>query len=186
MVPLHALWLPILLSSVLVFLVSALIHTALGYHNNDLKKLPDQDAVGDALRKLTIPPGTYFYPRADTPKEMRTPEFREKYAKGPVVLMTVLKNAQPGMGKSLLLWFVYCLIVGVFAAYATGRASNWGAEYLHVFRFAGFTAFVCYAVGNWQDSIWYGRSWTTTAKNTLDALVYGLLTAGVFGWLWPH
>ena len=35
------------------------------------------------------------------------------------------------------------------------------------------------------DSIWYKRSWSTTWKSMFDALVYGLFTGGVFGWLWP-
>ena len=186
MVSIPALWLPILVSAVAVFIVSAVIHMFLGYHNNDMRKLPDQDAIGDALRKFNIPAGTYMLPRADTPKEMRTPEFEEKFKKGPVAIMTVLAGARPSMGKSMALWFVYCLLVGVFAAYAAGRALNVGAPYLEVFRFAGFTSFVCYTVAGWQDSIWFGKSWTLTAKNTFDGLIFALLTAGFFGWLWPR
>ena len=41
-----------------------------------------------------------------------------------------------------------------------------------------------YALGQWQDTIWYGRSVSTTLKITFDGLVYALLTAGFFGWLW--
>ena len=43
-----------------------------------------------------------------------------------------------------------------------------------------------YAVALWQLSIWYGRSWRITIMYTLDGLIYALLTAGVFGWLWPR
>ena len=53
------------------------------------------------------------------------------------------------------------------------------------FRFVGCTAFIGYAVALWQNSIWFKRKWSTTAKNTFDGLVYALLTAGTFGWLWP-
>lgn len=49
----------------------------------------------------------------------------------------------------------------------------------------GPMAFLGYVPGLWQDSIWYGRKWSTTLKNTLDGIVYALLTAGTFGWLWP-
>ncbi len=186
MVPILTLWLPILVSAVIVFVVSAVIHMFLGYHKNDMLKLPDQDAIGDALRKFTIPTGTYMLPRADSMKEMQTPEFEEKYKKGPVAIMTVLPAVSPSMRKSLVQWFIYCLVVGVLAAYVSGRALNIGASYLAVFRFAGFTAFVSYVVGGWQESIWFGRSWGIAAKNTFDGLVYALLTAGVFGWLWPR
>jgi hypothetical protein len=43
-----------------------------------------------------------------------------------------------------------------------------------------------YAVALWQMSIWYRRAWSTTFKATVDGLVYALLTAGTFGWLWPR
>jgi hypothetical protein len=55
-----------------------------------------------------------------------------------------------------------------------------------VFRFAGTTAFIGYSVALWQMSIWYRRAWSTTIKATVDGLIYALLTAGVFGWLWPR
>ena len=101
-------------------------------------------------------------------------------------MMTVLPNGAPAMGKSLALWFVYCCVVGLFAAYVAGRALPVGAHYRAVFRFAGVTAFVGYALALWQNTIWFKRAWTTTLKSTIDGLVYGLLTAGVFGWLWPR
>jgi hypothetical protein len=75
--------------------------------------------------------------------------------------------------------------VGIFAAYIAGRALEPGAHYLDVFRFAGCTAFVGYAVALLQNSIWYKRNWTATLKSVFDGLVYALLMAGVFGWLWP-
>jgi len=186
MVPIPALWLPILLSAVVVFIVSSLVHTVLGYHNNDLRKLQDQDGISDALRKFSIPTGSYMLPRADSMKDMRSPEFMARYEKGPVAIMTVFPSARPSMTKSLVLWFVYCLVVGILSAYASGRALGEGASYLAVFRFAGFTSFVCYAVAGWQESIWFARPWSTTIKNTIDGLIYGLLTAGMFGWLWPR
>jgi hypothetical protein len=37
-----------------------------------------------------------------------------------------------------------------------------------------------------QGSIWAWRRWSTTLKGVFDGLVYALLTAGVFGWLWPR
>ena len=57
-------------------------------------------------------------------------------------------------------------------------------QYLAVFRVAGTTAFIAYAAGFWQQSIWYNRPWSTTLKLTFDGLIYGLLTGGAFGWLW--
>ncbi|MBI1967870.1 MAG: hypothetical protein HYS40_07755 [Gemmatimonadetes bacterium] len=186
MTGLSTLWLPILLSSVIVFVVSSVIHMFLPWHKNDYPKVPNEDRVRDALRSLAIPPGDYMVPRASSTPEMRSPEFAEKLKQGPVMVLTVIPNGPIPMGKSLALWFLYSLAVGVFAAYVAGRALPVGAEYLKVFRFAGVTAFVGYSVALWQMSIWYRRAWSTTIKATVDGLIYALLTAGTFGWLWPR
>ncbi|HKW40450.1 MAG TPA: hypothetical protein VJN39_04310 [Gemmatimonadales bacterium] len=186
MTGLAALWLPILLSAVIVFVASSIIHMALPWHKSDYPKLANEDQVMNALRPLNIPPGDYMMPRPATSQAMRSPEFQEKMKRGPVVMMTVLPSGVTGMGKNLAQWFVYCLVVGVFAAYVTGRALPPGATYLAVFRFAGVTAFIGYSLALWPQSIWYRRAWLTTIKGTIDGLVYGLLTAGTFGWLWPH
>jgi hypothetical protein len=116
---------------------------------------------------------------------MKSPEFTEKLKRGPVMLLTVLPNGPISMGKSLTQWFLYVVVVSILAAYVTGHALPPGTDYLTVFRFACTTAFIGYAVALWQMSIWYQRSWSTTLKATLDGVIYGLLTGGAFGWLWP-
>ncbi|MBI4540911.1 MAG: hypothetical protein HY704_15515 [Gemmatimonadetes bacterium] len=185
MVPLMSLWIPILLSAVIVFVASSIIHMVLPYHRTDFGKVPAEDEVRDALRKFSIPSGEYVMPHAASREELKAPEFLEKTKKGPVAFLTVMESGPPSMGKSLVQWFLYCIVVGVFAGYIAGRALAPGSEYLAVFRFAGSTAFVGYALALWQNSIWYKRAWSTTLKSTFDALVYALLTAGTFGWLWP-
>jgi hypothetical protein len=154
------------------------------YHANDLRKLPDEDAVADALRKLNIPAGEYVIPHASGTKEMNSPEYQEKIRKGPGAILSIWPGGRPSMVMNLTQWFLYSVVVGVFAAYVAGRALGPGASYLAVFRFVGVTAFACYALGGWQDSIWFKRPWTTTLKNTFDGLLYAALTAGTFGWLW--
>ncbi len=185
MVPIISLWLPILLSSIIVFVISSIIHMLLTYHRTDFGKVPNEDKVMEEMSKFGIPPGDYLIPCAGSPKEMGTPEFVEKMKKGPVVLLTVMKSGPPSMVGNLVLWFIYCVVVGILAAYIAGRALGAGAPYLAVFRFVGCTAFIGYSVALWQNSIWYKRSWKSTLKSTLDGLVYALFTAGTFGWLWP-
>ena len=102
------------------------------------------------------------------------------------MVLTVMPNGPGSMGTNLALWFLYSAVVGLFAAYVAGRALPAGASYLRVFRFAGVTAFTGYSVALWQMSIWYHRAWSTTIKTTVDGLIYALLTAGTFGWLWPR
>ncbi|MDQ5871699.1 MAG: hypothetical protein M3547_05780 [Acidobacteriota bacterium] len=185
MVPLTSLWLPILLSAVIVFVASSIIHMVLRYHRNDFRKLPAEDEAMEALRKTGVAPGEYLFPYAGSPAAMKDPAYLEKRKRGPAGLLTVMKGGTASMAPQLAKWFLYCLVVGVFAAYIAGRALAPGASYLAVFRFAGCTAFIAYSLALWQNSIWYGRAWTTTLKSNVDGLIYGLLTAGVFGWLWP-
>jgi hypothetical protein len=183
MVPVTSLWLPILLSAVLVFVVSSIIHMVLGYHNSDVAAVPGEDQVREALRQ--VPPGDYVVPHAGSMAGMKSPEFIEKMTKGPVLILTVRPSGPPSMNQSLMLWFLFCVLVSVFAAYVAGRALGPGATYLDVFRFAGTTAFAGYGLALLQGSIWWSRKWSATLKSVFDALVYALVTAGVFGWRWP-
>ena len=48
------------------------------------------------------------------------------------------------------------------------------------------TAFLGYSLALWQNTIWFKRALATTVKSTIDGLVYGLVTAGVFASLWPR
>ncbi len=185
MVGLGALWLPILLSAVVAFVVSSIIHMFTPWHKNDYRRMEKEGEFLDALRALAVPPGDYMGPMPATTKEMRSPEFIEKMKKGPMFVLTAIPGGGTGMAKSLTLWFLYLVIVSIFAAYVAGRALTPGSPYGSVFRFAGTTAFLGYSVSIWQTSIWYHRSWVTTFKGTIDGLLYALLTGGVFGWLWP-
>jgi len=186
MTALSALLVPIVLSAVIVFVASSIIHMVLPWHKSDYPKLPNEDRVRDALRPLAIPPGDYMVPRASSMQDMKSPEFMAKMKEGPVMVVTVMPNGPWTMGKNLAQWFVYSVAVGVFAAYVAGIALPPGAPYLRVFQLVGVSAFMGYALALWQLSIWYRRDWMTTIKSNVDGLVYGLLTAGTFGWLWPH
>ncbi len=186
MVSLIALWLPILLAAVFVFIISSIIHMVSPWHKNDYPMMENQDAVMDALRPLNIPAGDYMVPRAKDMKDMRSPDFVAKMTKGPKVIMTVLPAGMPGMTKNLVGWFIYLVVVNIFAAYVASRAVGIGAPYLSVFRFVGTVSFVGYSLALWQQSIWYSRSLSTTIKSNIDGLIYALVTAGTFGWLWPR
>lgn len=185
MVGITALWLPILLAAVIVFVASSIIHMVLTYHRSDVRAVPAEAEVMDALRRFNLPPGDYVIPHAGSSQAMKSPEFQEKLSKGPVAFMTVMPTGTMGMGASLAQWFVFCVVVGIFAAYVAGRALGPGADYLAVFRFAGVTAFAGYGLALVTNSIWWRRSWSATAKSLFDGLVYAGLTGGTFGWLWP-
>ncbi len=138
-----------------------------------------------AMRAQGVRPGTYCFPCPGSMKDMGSPEMAEKYKQGPVGHLVVMPNGPPAIAKNLIQWFVYTLIVGVFVAYIARLGLDRGADYLMVFRVTGTAAILAYGVAYITDSIWKGQSWGTTAKFIFDGVIYGLVTAGTFGWLWP-
>ncbi len=148
--------------------------------------MPGEDNILEAMRKQGVGPGHYYLPHCVDPKEMGKPEVKEKFEKGPVAFVTVLPSGVPSMTKPLASWFVFCLLIGLIVAYLTGRTLAPGSEYLTVFRVVGTAAFLGYAGAVATESIWKGQPWAITIKHLFDGLVYSLLTAGVFGWLWPN
>jgi len=186
MTSLAALWLPVLLSAVIVFVASTVIHMAPLWHRGDYPSMPREAEVLEALRPLAIPPGDYFIPRAGSMKEMRSSEFKEKLNKGPVMVLTVMPNGPIAVNRSLVQWFLYLIVVGLFVALVSCRTLPIGTPYPRVFKVAGTIAFVGYALALCQLSIWYRRSWRLTLKSAFDGLIYAALTAGIFGWLWPR
>lgn len=185
MVPLSGLWLPILLSAVIVFVASSILHMVLTYHRSDYHQLPEEEKLLAGLRAASLKPGLYVFPYC-LPKDMKSPAGIEKYKQGPVGYMNIVPNGPPVMPKFLGLWFVYCLVIGFFVAYLTGHTVAPGAHYLAVFRVAGTAAFLAYGLGHLSNGIWKGQTWSATIKEVVDGLIYGLLTAGTFGWLWPR
>jgi hypothetical protein len=181
-----SLWLPILLSAVFVFIASSIIHVALPIHKGDFKKLPGEEKVLEAMRTAGVQPGAYGFPFLESMKDMGSPEMTEKYKKGPVGFMTVIPSGTPGMGKNLVMWFLYTILIGIFVGYVACLALGRGADYRAVFRVTGTVAILAYAIPYIADSIWKSQSWSTTFRFMFGGVVYGLATAGTFGWLWPE
>lgn len=182
-VTLMSLWLPILISAVVVFFASSIIWMLIKWHNADWSKLPNEDEVRAALR--SVPPGEYMLPYAMTNAERAADEFKAKCENGPMGMLTIVPAGLPRMGRQLGIWLVYCLLISLFVGYVLATTLPAGVEYLKVFQVAGTVAFMAYAGATIPGSIWFGHAWGRTAKDVMDGLVYGLLTGGVFGWLWP-
>jgi hypothetical protein len=188
-VSLGALWLPIVLSAVFVFIGSAVIWTAFKWHNGDWKRVGQEDELQEALRKVGVTKGQYMFPHMDpdaSDKGASKKTWQERYAKGPVGVILVGTPGTMSQGKMMGQMVVYFLVVSFFIAYIASHALAQGAPYLKVFQVVGATSFLAYGAGQFVDSIWFYRSWRSTWLNVLDALIYCGLTAGTFGWLWPR
>jgi len=185
MVSLMSLLIPTVLSAVFVFIASSIVHMATKWHANDFPLVENQGKIMDALRAQGLAPGDYMFPRPKDMADMKSPEFVQMFEKGPF-MMTVFPSGPMSMGKSMMNWFIYDLVVSFFAGYVASAALAPGTMYLKVFQVVGTAAFMGYALAQWPLTIWYRRDVRVTIKNTIDGLVYGLLTAGTFGWLWPR
>ena len=185
MVTIGALWLAILLSAVAVWVVSAIIWMAMPHHKSDYGKLPDEDAALQALTPQRLAPGQYSIPYATSPKDFQNPETIRKFEDGPVGFLTVVPSGVPTMGSKIGLSFVFYLLISAVVAYLATRTLDAGEDYLAVFRVTGTVAWLAYGTATVPDAIWFGRPWSAIVKGLVDALVFALLTAGFFGWLWP-
>jgi len=176
-----SLWLPILVSAVFAFIAGSVIWMFMPWHKTDWSKTPDEEAVRGALK--ACPPGMYTVPNAKDPSEFKDPEMQKKLVDGPQAFITVVPSGMPTMGSKLVMMFAYNVLVAIICAYLLSRTVGAGADYLTVFRVTGNVAFIAYGVAYIQESIWFGRRWSSTAKTFLDALIYACITGGVFGWL---
>ena len=186
MVSLVELWMPIAASAVAVFGVSSLVHMVLKWHMADCTGLPNEDQVREALRKGGLAPGSYALPYCKGMKDMASPEMLKKFTEGPVGYVVIRPSGAPGMGKYLGAWFLYCVLVSFFLAYLAAHTVAKGTAYLEVFRVVGTAAFLVYGLSPLLDAIWKGQRMSATLKYVVDGLLYALVTAGIFGWLWPR
>ena len=185
MIPLTALWLPILLSAIVVFSVSAMVWMVLPHHKSDFAAAEDEDALMDAVRNSVAGPGMYSFPWPRD-SERNSEAYRDRLAAGPVGVLRVrdpqsVLDMKPAMAKSFLLQ----LVVGVFVAFLAARTLQQGASFHAVFHVVGTAAFLSHGFIGFQESIWFGLPGRVAFKYALDGLLYALLTAGIFGWLWP-
>lgn len=183
--PFGSLWLPVVVSAVAVWIVSAVVHMVLRYHRADYKRLPDEDSVAQALRPARLAPGYYVMPYAMGPGQMTDPAVLKRYDEGPVALLTVLRNGPPVMGKYLVQWFLFCLLASYVTAYVARHTLSPASDGLTVMRITGTVAFAAYGFGYLQDSIWKGIPWPNSLRGIVDAVLYALTTGLVFRLLWP-
>jgi hypothetical protein len=185
MVPWSDLLLPALIATVLVFIASSLIHMVLRLHNPDYKKLANEDEVRAAIRKGAPAPGQYVMPHCLDPKEQASPEMKRKFEEGPNSVLYVGRSGPMKLGPFLGKWIAYSFVVSMLAAYVGRSTLNVGAQYLPVFQVVGVSAWLAYSWQSPSDSIWKYKPWSVTFRSMFDGLVYALLTAGTFAWLWP-
>ena len=179
------LWMPILASAVIAWLASGLIHMLIKYHNSDFQKLDNEDDVMAAVREGSPSLGLHHFPHCADMKEMANEDMQQKMIKGPVGMLVMFPNGLPNMGKYLSQQFIFFLVGTALIAYCGTLVLLPGADFMTVFRFFSAVGFLAFGWANIPYSIWFGFQWSMTAKYLLDALIYALVVAATFAWLWP-
>jgi hypothetical protein len=183
MISLTTLWLPIVLSTVAVFIASNILWMALPFwHRRDYGKLPDERPILDALSNAAS--GQYIAPFVNWSKLPK--EEREAMQKRPMALVLVRNPAKFAFPAALSMWIVYLLLITILIAWIPAATLSAGAPYADVFCIVFAATILAHSFGSVSDSIWYGKPWSVTVKEIVDGIIYGLVTAALFAWLWPR
>jgi len=178
------LWQPILLATVLCFVMSALVWMFGPHHKTEWKAPPNQDGVMDQLRHAEA--GAYLFPYADRSDKAAFAEAMKRFAAGPAGVLFIFPRGMMNMGKMLGQHFAFFLFVSFMLAYVGHHSGLDGQPYLRVFQVIGAMAFMIYGFGSAPESIWFARPWKSWMLGAVDGLLYALVTAGAFGWRWPR
>lgn len=173
------LWLPILVSSVVLFVASSIAWTVLTHHDSDFQRIPQEDPFMASVRGLSLPAGSYIFPHM-THKDAKDPAAQEKYRQGPRGKIVVWD--MPHMGRNLGLTFLLFLVIAAVVAYAAWVAMGPGIGFTKAFRVVGTIGVLVFASSGQLNAIWFPRR---TFNDFLDGIVYGLLMGAIFGYFWP-
>lgn len=181
-----SLWLPILLSAVVVFILSSLVHMVFKWHAPEYRGFSNEDAVRDAIRAGNPSPGQYVVPYCKDMKEMGSETMMAKYKEGPVGFVVLTPSGPPNMGKSFVTWFLMSVAVATIGAFIATQLFGLDPERARAAAKLVFAVtFLSYGMGTICESVWMGRPWSSTVKYMLDAALYAVGSGAVFYWLWP-
>ncbi len=181
MVELTSLWLPMVLSGAALFIVSFFAWTVLPHHKKDWIKLPDEDGFQSAVRDLNLSPGNYSFPFCEGHEDMKSEEFKRRFAEGPSGTISVW-SGPPQMGKNMVCTFLFFLAASFCLAYLATLGVAPGAEFMRVFRFIGTAGILTYSAAGIPNAIWFQQK---ILGNVLDGVAYGLITGLIFAAMWP-
>ncbi|MBL8890064.1 MAG: hypothetical protein JNL67_08805 [Planctomycetaceae bacterium] len=174
------LWLPILITGVVLFFASFVAWTVLPHHESDFSPLPNEDKLMEAIKLQNVAPGAYMFPYM-THAQAKDPEKISKYTSGP--RGNVFVWDMPNMGKNLLRTLVYFLLIAAITAYISWEAlQGQTVTFLKAFQIVGAIGVLTFASSGQLNAIWFPRR---TLMDFVDGIVYGVLMGLVFGLCWP-
>ena len=181
---LTVLWLPILVGTAVLWILSFVAWVVLPHHVGDFQKLDAEREVMDLVRQAKIPAGNYMFPYSETKAEQGSKEYVARYTEGPRGTLNVYE--MPNMGINMALTIVYFLVTVVTIAYITNVACPRGedaTDFMKVFRISGTIGVLTYASSPVLHRIWFKAKMLT---DIIDGAVYGLALGLIFAFLWTY
>lgn len=178
-----SLWLPIVVTTAVLFIASFLAWVVLPHHKPDYKRWPDEDALMRFVSESGAAPGEYLFPLIDQ-KDLKEDWAMGRYDRGPWGMVNVWP-AKPNMAANMIKTVLFFLVVTVLVGYVGQAALPAGAAFGEVFRVVGVTAMLAHTTGGMCREIWFTRPLRAKIMDALDGIVFGLLTGLVFALLWP-
>jgi hypothetical protein len=171
---------PIAVTGVALFFASFLSWMVFKLHWKDWRKLPDEDAFLEPLKKQGLKPGGYMMPGCNHPSEYMSEEFQKKAKENPKAIMTVLPEAK--MGANMALTTVYFLVIAYFLAYLAAQAFHPGETFLNVFQFVFTASLPIFCGAIVSNAIWFRQRVT---GYLVESVFYAAVAAAIFAGLWP-
>ena len=178
------LWLPILLSAVVVWVASAIVWMALPHHKRDFIALPDEDGFMEHVRKSGLGPGNYVFPDFRGRDAMKSEKVCKALESGPVGHLSLWPTPLT-MGGKMVATFVVFLVVSTLIAYLTRVALPGAAPFGKVFQVATTAGVLAYCFSFIPNAVWFGAYRRTIVAGIVDGVVYGVITGAIFAWRWP-
>lgn len=181
---LATLWLPILLSSIAVFVGSFLAWVVIGHHTPDWSEIPDEGEVVDFIRAQGLRPGQYMFPMARTKEALADGSKQQRMTSGPWGTLNVWSR-QVNMSRNLLQTFAFYLVTSFFIGYLASLALDAGASFSKVSQVTGTAGILAYAFGHVPNAIWFGTHRRPMLMDVIDGVCFGLITGLTFATFWP-
>lgn len=182
------LWLPILLSAGVIWVMSIIFGMALPHHKQDWIGLGDEDGFMEDLRRRGIKPGNYLFPDFRSSEQLRSEKVERALKEGPVGHLSVWKTPVT-MGDKMVGTLVVHLVVCILIAYLTRialPAASPPPPFAKVFQIAGTAGVLAYSFSFIPNALWFGAYKRTIVASIFDGVLYGVVIGAIFAWRWPQ
>ncbi len=176
---------PSLIAAVVVFIWMFISWAVIGWHNVDIKNLPNGDALAEQMKESINEPGIYIYPgHPDGGDDTDMEEWTSKYKAGPLVNFMVYhpEGSDPmnpmNFIKSFIINFIAAFIAGVLLMMTLAQNPSFWRRVIFVTLLGLFAGFI----GPFMDWNWWSFPTGYTIVEVVDYCLTWFLAGLVLAW----